>query len=71
MGAVTHEWRPSRFRPVVVHLAAEGQTPRTSRDYLGVQWVRAECSQKVAPDGDETSDSIRCPECLLWLEHQG
>lgn len=73
MGTMTklrYAWRPSMYAPRVVHLAREGAVPRTSPEYPGERWVVAACGQRTDPEAGESHDSVRCPECLVWLDQQ-
>lgn len=69
MGVVSDpRWRPSMFAPVVVHLVRDGGTAFTSDRYPGERFVHGACGQDTHPEHEETLESIRCPECLSWLE---
>lgn len=68
---MTLVWRPSMFAPRVVHLAREGDTAYTSEEHPGERWVHAACGQRTSVDQGESFDSMRCPECLSWLNGNG
>jgi hypothetical protein len=64
-------WRPSMFAPVVVHLTREGDRAYTSDRYPGERWVYGACGQNTSADGVPAAESVKCPECVLWLENHG
>ena len=63
-------WRPSMFAPIVVHITREGSTAYTSERYPGLRFIHAACGQDTSIDETESFDSIRCPECAIWLKGQ-
>lgn len=64
-------WRPSMYAPKVSHITREGDPAYTSERYPGERWVHSACGQNTSADGEESLDSIRCPECLVWLRNNG
>lgn len=67
---MTYSWRPSYRSHRVVHVTVDGQTRRTSAGHQ-LRWVWSVCAESVDPDGMETPESVRCPECLAWERAHG
>lgn len=62
-----YTWRPSTFVAKVSHIAVNGQAVQEPDLDMPCRWVLAVCGQSLDAEGEESSESIRCPECLTWL----